>query len=129
MLWETSLLDAEEGKYVEEVSTSNVFVVKDGKVYTPGVVGGGSEEDTASSKAGLAGGLIALAIVAVAVVAVYITRKKKADGGGLADSEERHNQIAAGVMRVVGAVLDQAGLTLILSHVLAESARAVVRIE
>jgi len=39
-------LDSDEGKYIEEVSTSNVFVVKDKVVYTPGVKGGGSPEDT-----------------------------------------------------------------------------------
>jgi len=33
-------LDAEEGKYIEEVSTSNVFVVKDEVVYTPALKGG-----------------------------------------------------------------------------------------
>jgi len=39
-------LDSETGTYIEEVSTSNVFVVKDKVVYTPGVVGGGSPDDT-----------------------------------------------------------------------------------
>jgi len=39
-------LDAEEGKYVEEVSTSNVFIVKDGVVYTPPCKGGGNPDDT-----------------------------------------------------------------------------------
>uniref|UniRef100_A0A6U4HXF8 Branched-chain-amino-acid transaminase n=1 Tax=Hemiselmis andersenii TaxID=464988 RepID=A0A6U4HXF8_HEMAN len=39
-------LDAKEGKYLEEVGTSNVFVVKGKTIHTPGLKGGGNPEDT-----------------------------------------------------------------------------------
>jgi len=39
-------LDAEEQKYLEEVGTSNVFLVKGKTVMTPAIKGGGSEEAT-----------------------------------------------------------------------------------
>jgi len=39
-------LDAEEQKYLEEVGTSNVFVVKGKTVWTPALNGGGDPQDT-----------------------------------------------------------------------------------
>lgn len=39
-------LDASEQKYLEEVGTSNVFVMKGKTVYTPALKGGGSPDDT-----------------------------------------------------------------------------------
>lgn len=39
-------LDAEEQKYLEEIGTSNIFVVKGKTIMTPAVKGGGDPEDT-----------------------------------------------------------------------------------
>ncbi|EKX44262.1 hypothetical protein GUITHDRAFT_159741 [Guillardia theta CCMP2712] len=39
-------LDASEQKYLEEVGTSNIFVVKGKKIYTPALKGGGDPMDT-----------------------------------------------------------------------------------
>lgn len=43
-------LDAAEKKYLEEVGTSNIFIVKGDTIYTPGLLGSGNAEDTKDRK-------------------------------------------------------------------------------
>jgi len=91
-------LDAKEGKYLEEVGTSNVFVVKGKTIHTPGLTGGGAPEDT------ILEGVTRDSVIQVARDAGYEVIEDRVDRQLLWDADEAFTVGTAVVVSPIGSV-------------------------
>jgi len=91
-------LDAEEQKYIEEVGTSNVFVVMGKTIMTPGLKGGGSPEDT------ILEGVTRDSIIQVCKDKGYEVVEKRVSIQELMDSDEAFTVGTAVVVSPIGEV-------------------------
>jgi len=91
-------LDSHEAKYLEEVGTSNVFLVKDGKVYTPPLVGGGDPSDT------ILEGVTRESVIQVARDAGYEVLEQRIPYEALWEADEAFTVGTAVVVSPIGSV-------------------------
>lgn len=92
-------LDASEAKYLEEVGTSNVFVVKGDTIHTPGLIGGGNPDDT------ILEGVTRDSVIQVAKDAGYKVVEGKVERTLLWEADEAFTVGTAVVVSPIGSVV------------------------